>query len=75
MYITEYDEGRTLSLIKEEVRAEGREEGRVEGLAEGTIKTLSGMVNDALISEEKAAERAGMTLDEFRENVRKYCSK
>ncbi len=63
MCITEYDEERTLSLIKE------------EGRAEGTIKTLSGMVYDGLISEEKAAERAGMTVDEFRENVRKYCSK
>lgn len=69
MCITEYDEARTMSLFKEE----GRQEGREEGVEEGTIKTLAGLVDDGLLSEGKAAEKANMTVEEFRENVMKYC--
>ncbi len=70
MCITEYNEARNLSLVKEE----GRAEGRVEGRTEGTIKTLAEMIKKGRLTEAEAAEEAHMTISEFRESVRKYCS-
>lgn len=61
MCITEYNEERTLSLVKE------------EGRAEGAIKTLAEMIKKGRLTEAEAAEEAHMTVAEFRENVRKYC--
>ena len=43
----------------------GIEKGREEGRNEGIIETLSGLVNDGLITLETAASRAGMTVKEF----------
>ncbi len=74
MCITEYNEARNLSLVKEEGCAEGRVEGRVEGRTEGTIKTLAEMIKKGRLTEAEAAEEAHMTISEFRESVRKYCS-
>ena len=69
MCITEYNEARNLSLIKEEGRAEGREEGREEG----SIQTLAEMIKKGRLTEAEAAEVAHMTISEFGESVRKYC--
>ncbi len=68
MCITEYNEAETMELCKEEGRIEGRQEGREEGI----IKTLLGIMKDGLISEANAAERANMTLGEFREYEKLY---
>ena len=43
-----------------------REQGREEGRKEGTLETLIGLVKDDLISIHAAAERVGMTEQEFR---------
>ncbi len=61
MCITEYNEARNLSLVKEE----GREEG--------SIQTLTEMIKKGRLTEAEAAEAAHMTISEFRESVRKYC--
>lgn len=55
-YQEKYAEG------KEEGRAEGREEGRVEG----KINMLVELVNDKTFTEEEAARRGGMSVEEFR---------
>ena len=57
MCITEYNEVKTL--------ADEREEGRMEGEIKGTLKTLKALVRKGLISEERAAEEAHMSVSEF----------
>lgn len=53
--------------------AEGfRAEGMSEGVTKGTIITLSGLVQDGLLTIKEAASRAKMTEPEFVENMRKY---
>ena len=74
MCITEYDEKRTMELFREEGRAEGREEGRVEGRVEGraegreegVLQTLWALVKDNILPVNTAAERVGMSVDEFK---------
>ncbi len=61
MCITEYDEERTFA----EQREEGRAEGRAEGRTEGTFATLAELVKDGLISINIAAQKAGMSIEEF----------
>ena len=68
MCITEYDEAETMNGFKQE----GIEEGRAIGREEGTIKTLFGLVHDGLITEEKAAEKANVSVEEFRKLVAQY---
>ncbi len=74
MCITEYNEAETMELFKEEGRAEGREEGEAKGEIKGAIKQLVGFIKDGFISEKQAAERADMSLDEFRKYEALYCS-
>ena len=62
MCLTEYDEAK----YTDNVRAEGKAEGKAEGLTEGKIKAIIEFMKDGLISEEDAAKRANMTLEEFR---------
>lgn len=61
MCITEYNEVKTLA----DEREEGRMEGRMEGEIKGTLKTLKALVGKGLISEERAAEEAHMSVSEF----------
>ena len=70
MCITEYNEVKTLADEREEGRMEGRMEGRIEGLREGAVATLLNLVRKGLISEERAAEEAHMSVSEFRERVK-----
>ncbi len=56
----------TIAERDEYNREEGREEGRKEGREEGRLIQLIELVDEGDISEEKAAQRAGLTLDEFR---------
>ena len=58
MCITEYNEVKTL--------ADEREEGRMEGV----IETLLSLVHKGLISEERAAEEAHMSVSQFREQAK-----
>ena len=62
MCITEYNEVKTL--------ADEREEGRMEGLMEGTFATLLSLVHKGLLSEERAAEEAHMSVAEFQERAK-----
>ena len=48
-------------------RQEGRREGRQEGMQLGTYRTLFKLVEDGDISLEKAANKAGLTVNEFLE--------
>lgn len=72
--LSERKELNMINELLEEGRAEGRKEGLAEGRAEelakgeinGTLKTLAGLVNDKILSEEEAAKRAGVTEEEIR---------
>ena len=69
MIWTEYNEEEVYRLMrrdaKEEGLEEGRKEGRKEGREEGTIKVLCELVEDGTLPLEKAAERAGLSPEEF----------
>ena len=69
MFLTEYDEARTLAEERADGFDDGFEEGRAEGMYEGIINTLSGLVYDGILTVEDAASRAGMTVDEFKEKA------
>ena len=58
MLLTEYDEAKHFQKIKEE----GREEGK--------ILVLTDLVRAGDLSVEKAAEKPGMTIDEFEKHLR-----
>ncbi len=62
MCITEYNEVKTL--------ADERQEGRAEGRMEGTLATLLSLVRKGLLSEERAAEEAHMSVSEFQERAK-----
>ena len=49
-----------MTLLNE--RTKGREEGREEGI----LETLSSLVKDGVITEQEAAQRAGLSVDDFR---------
>ena len=72
MCLTEYDEEWYRSMDRAESLAEGKAIGREEGKEEGTIKTLFGLVHDGLITEEKAAEKANVSVAEFRKLAAQY---
>ena len=69
MLLTEYNEAETMELFREEGREEGLEEGRKEGIKEGRkegiLEILFTMVKDKILTISDAAQRAGMTADEF----------
>ena len=65
----------TLEMKLNEEREEAYEEGREEGLAEGLEKgrnILISLVLDGLLTNEQAAERAGLSLDEFQKKKQEY---
>ena len=61
---------------KDEGREEGRKEGKEEGLAlgreQGQLSMLFILVNDKLITAKDAAEKIGMTEEEFIGKMREY---
>ena len=59
--LTEFDEEKFEAMIREEEREEGRKEGR--------ILTLFELVSDGLLSLDEAANRSGMTAQEFQEAI------
>ena len=61
MIWTEYNEEEVYRLMRRDAKEEGREEGREEG----TIKVLCELVEDGTLPLEKAAERAGLSPEEF----------
>ena len=77
MLLTEYNEAEQMELFKEDGRREGRAEGlaegrvkgRAEGLAEGTMKTLTALVKEGLLSIRDAANHAGLTEAEFEQHM------
>ena len=52
--------------LSQGVKAEGREEGRREGISIGKIWMLIQLVQDGDLKPERAAEKAGMTVEEFK---------
>lgn len=63
MCLTEYNEAETMQMFKEE----GIEEGLIKGREEGRIIELAALVNDGIITEQEAAGRMNMSVEEFRE--------
>lgn len=47
-------------------------DGEVRGEAMGILKTLTGLVRDGMISIKDAAPRAGMTEEQFREEMKRF---
>lgn len=72
MCITEYNEAKTMQMIREEGREEGRQEGREEGRKQGRrqgiMEILGNLVKAGEMTAEKAAEYAGMPLEQFLSN-------
>ena len=57
--------------LSQGVKAEGREEGRREGISIGKIGMLVQLVQDGDLKPERAAEKAEMTVEEFKKVSRK----
>ncbi len=67
MCITEYDEAKTMNLLRKEI-----EEGRAEGRAEGAVRALLGLVKKGLLTEDNAALEANVSVAEFRRLASRY---
>ena len=63
MLLTEYNEAAAMELF--------REDGIREGMQKGILQILTRLVKEDAISLEKAAKEAGMTTDEFAEEMHK----
>lgn len=76
MCLTEYDEARTMELLREEYReeglAEGRAEGRKEGRAEGKDEALTVSIRNLMNKLKMTAEKAMEILDIPPEEHEKY---
>ena len=57
-----------IRLIQQEEK-ENYREGLQEGIQTGQIRTLVDLVDDGLLDIKKAAERAGLTLEEFQKRM------
>ena len=71
------DEERQKRLFEEVMRYEreaATTEGEARGESKGMIKTLWGFIKDGLITEDNAAPRANMTLEDFRKAAAVYCN-
>ena len=82
MCLTEYtqehaDRVRKIEAKRRERAAEkrGEERGEKRGEERGELKTLSKLVNDGILTLEQAAERAGMTVEEFKAKTEKLIKK
>ena len=60
-----------IRLIQQEREGElqGKRIGLQEGIQTGQIRTLVDLVDDGLLDIKKAAERAGLTLEEFQKRM------
>lgn len=56
----------------EEMIKDGEVRGELRGEELGILKTLTGLVRDGMISIKDAAPRAGMTEDQFREEMERF---
>ena len=65
-------EGVIRGMAEGEARGEAR--GETRGESKGMIKTLWGFIKDGLITEDNAAARANMTLEDFRKAAAVYCN-
>ncbi len=52
--------------VAEEAMQKGLEQGRQEGIEQGRTYALIELVNDGVLTIEKAAEKASMSVEEFR---------
>ena len=52
--------------VAEEAMQKGLEQGRQEGIEQGRTYALIELVNDGVLTIEKAAEKAGMSVKEFK---------
>ena len=52
--------------VAEEAMHKGLEQGRQEGIEQGRTYALIELVNDGVLTIEKAAEKASMSVEEFR---------
>ena len=52
--------------VAEEAMQKGLEQGRQEGIEQGRTYALIELVNDGVLTIEKAAEKAGMSVEEFK---------
>ena len=62
----------TMCNLSQGVRAEGREEGRKEGISIEEIGMLVQLVRDGDLKPERAAEKAKMTVEEFKKIMANY---
>ena len=61
--------GVVLETLYEKLLREGRELGVEQGIEQGTIETLSTLVNDGILTLSEAAQRAGMTITDFKKKT------
>ena len=85
MVLTEYNEEEVYRMMRRDAREEGLEEGRAEGLAEGRaeglaegrakarIELLSALVEEGVLTLEKAAEKVGLSPEEFLQKAEDLC--
>jgi hypothetical protein len=63
---------RLINQGREEGRILGLKDGRSTGLIEGTVIAFAGLVRDGRLTIAEAAQRAGMSEDTFKENMKKF---
>lgn len=61
MCLTEYNEKEVMEMFKQE----SFEDGKLVGRREGELNTLVNLVKDGLLSQEQAAEKLNMTVEQF----------
>ena len=60
---------RSREKARREGELQGKRIGLQEGIQTGQIRTLVDLVDDGLLDIKKAAERAGLTLEEFQKRM------
>lgn len=61
VFLTEYNEQKTMAAFKDEGFEEGKAEGRAEGKVEGKLEPLIGLVKKGILTLAQAADEAHMT--------------
>lgn len=59
----------SINSARKEGELQGKRIGLQEGIQTGQIRTLVDLVDDGLLDIKKAAERAGLTLEEFQKRM------
>jgi hypothetical protein len=65
VFLTEYNEQKTMAAFRDEGYEEGKAEGRTEGIEIGELRTLAGLVKDGILTLADASKRMNMTEEEF----------